>query len=205
MAVPLTARPGVLVQVSGVGVVWGAALVGGVDGGWRDWWVAAVVGMSVVGEAVVVRVPVGAGDGVAGCADGGGWEGGPVPWGCRGFRSTVLLSVVFLRVGRECCRRCSSWCRLCGLCGCCVRGRWRRGRWCVGGWRQWWRSDGEGAGDVGWVRVVGFSPRHSWRRVLLVSLVVRVWWCCCGVLCCLGGGDPWLMLMMLRVMSMRWV
>ena len=41
-AVPLTARPGVLVQVSGVGVVRGAALVGGIDGGWRDWWVAAV-------------------------------------------------------------------------------------------------------------------------------------------------------------------
>ena len=124
-AVPLTARPGVLVQVSGVGLVRGAALVGGADGGWRDWWVAAVVGVSVVGEAVVVGVPVGAGDGVAGCADGWGWEGGPVPWGCRGFRPTVLFSVVFLRVGRECCRRCSGWCRLCGLCGCCVRGRWR--------------------------------------------------------------------------------
>ena len=108
-AAPLTARPGVLVQVSGVGVVRGAVLVGGADGGWRDWWVAAVVGVSVVGEAVVVGVPVGAGDGVAGCAEGGGWEGGPVPWGCRGFRSTVLLSVVFLRVGRECCRRCSGW------------------------------------------------------------------------------------------------
>ena len=38
-AVPLTARPGVLVQVSGVGVFQGAALVGGADGGWRDWWV----------------------------------------------------------------------------------------------------------------------------------------------------------------------
>ena len=44
--------------------------------------------------------------------------------GCRGFRSTVVLSVVFLRVGRECCRRCSGWCRLRGLCGFCVRGRW---------------------------------------------------------------------------------
>ena len=52
-AVPLTARPGVLVQVSGVGVVQGAALVGGTDGGWRDWWVAAVVGVSVVGEAAM--------------------------------------------------------------------------------------------------------------------------------------------------------
>ena len=123
-AVPLTARPGVLVQVSSVGVVRGAALVGGADGRWRDWWVAVVVGVSFVGEAVVVGVPVGAGDGVAGCADGGGWEGGPVPWGCRGFRSTDLFSVVFLRVGRDCCRRCSGWCRLCGLCGCCVRGRW---------------------------------------------------------------------------------
>ena len=28
--------------------------------------------------------------------------------------------------------------------------------------------------DAGWLRVVGFSPRPSWRRVLLVSLVVRV-------------------------------
>ena len=43
-AVPLTARPGVLVPVSGVSVVWDAALVGGIDGGWRDWWVAAVGG-----------------------------------------------------------------------------------------------------------------------------------------------------------------
>ena len=31
-----------------------------------------------------------------------------------------------------------------------------------------------------------------------------MWWCCCGFLCCLGGSDPWLMLTMLRVMSMRW-
>ena len=79
-AVPLTARLGVLVQVSGVGVVQGAALVGGADGGWRDWWLAAVVGVLVVGEAAVVGVSVGAGDGVAGCADDGGWEWGPVPW-----------------------------------------------------------------------------------------------------------------------------
>ena len=41
---PLTVRAGVLVQVSGVGVVIGAALVGGIDGGWRDLWVAAVGG-----------------------------------------------------------------------------------------------------------------------------------------------------------------
>ena len=34
--VPLTARPGVLVPVSGVSVVRGAELVGGFDGGWRD-------------------------------------------------------------------------------------------------------------------------------------------------------------------------
>ena len=46
--------------------------------------VAAVVGVSVVGEGAVVGVSVGAGDGVAGCADGGGcgrcrccsWGGG---------------------------------------------------------------------------------------------------------------------------------
>ena len=43
--VPLTVRPGVLVPVSGVSVVRGAALVGGFDGGWRDWWVAAVGGV----------------------------------------------------------------------------------------------------------------------------------------------------------------
>ena len=42
--VPLTARPGVLVPVSGVSVVRGAALVGGFDGGWRDWSMAAVGG-----------------------------------------------------------------------------------------------------------------------------------------------------------------
>ena len=42
--VPLTARPGVLVPVSGVSVVRGAALVGGFDGGWHDWGVAAVGG-----------------------------------------------------------------------------------------------------------------------------------------------------------------
>ena len=54
--------------------------MGGANGGWRDWWVAAVVGVSVVGEAAVVGVLVGAGDGVAGCADGGGWEGAtPTP------------------------------------------------------------------------------------------------------------------------------
>ena len=55
--------------------------MGGADGGWRDWWVAAVVGVSVVGEVAVVGVSVGAGDGVAGCADGGGWEGDPHPGG----------------------------------------------------------------------------------------------------------------------------
>ena len=41
---PLTARPGVLVPVSGVSVVRGAALVGDIDGGWCDWCVAAVGG-----------------------------------------------------------------------------------------------------------------------------------------------------------------
>ena len=106
--------PLVLLQVLGVGVVWSAALVGGADGGWRDWWVAAVVGVSVVGEAAVVSVSVGAGDGVAGCADGGGWEGGPVSW-C--FVRVLWLSVDGAAfggvleggagVGRECCRRCS--------------------------------------------------------------------------------------------------
>ena len=35
-------------------------------------------------------------------------------------------------------------------------------------------SDGEGAGDAGWLHVVGFSPRHSWWRVPLVLLVVRL-------------------------------
>ena len=97
-AVPLTARLGVLVQVSGVGVVRGAALVGGADGGWRDWWVAAVVGVSVVGEAVVVGVPVGAGDGVAGLnmvvQMVGGGKGDPYPG-------------VVVAFGRRCCFR---WC-----------------------------------------------------------------------------------------------
>ena len=44
-AVPLMALPGVLVPVLGVSVVRGAALVGGIDGGWCDWWVAAVGGV----------------------------------------------------------------------------------------------------------------------------------------------------------------
>ena len=51
---PLTARPGVLVPVSGVSVVRGAALVGGIAGGWRDWWLAAVVtrnrGLSTIAQ-----------------------------------------------------------------------------------------------------------------------------------------------------------
>ena len=34
-AVPLMARPGVPVQVSGAGVVRGVALLGGIDGGWQ--------------------------------------------------------------------------------------------------------------------------------------------------------------------------
>ena len=77
--------------------------MGGADGGWRDWWVAAVVGVSVVGEAAVVGVLVCAGDGVAGCADGGGWEGGPLSWW---FVRVLWLSVdgaallVFLRAVR---------------------------------------------------------------------------------------------------------
>ena len=54
-------------------------LVGGADGGWRDWWVAVVVGVSVVGEAAVVGVLVGAGDG----------EAVPrTPWLSYGLRST---------------------------------------------------------------------------------------------------------------------
>ena len=32
-----------------------------------------------------------------------------------------------------------------------------------------------------------------------------MWWSCFGVLCYLGGWDPWLMLTMLWVMSMRLV
>ena len=72
--------------------------MGGADGGWRDWWVAAVVAVSVVGEAAVVGVSVGAGDGVLGCADGGGWEGGPVSW---------WFSEGVVAIGRRCCFR---WC-----------------------------------------------------------------------------------------------
>ena len=88
--------------------------MGGADGGWRDWWVAAVVGVSVVGEAAVVGVLVGAGDGVAGRADGGGRAGGPVSWW---FVRVVWLSVDGAAfggvleggagVGRGCCWRCS--------------------------------------------------------------------------------------------------
>ena len=80
------------------------------------WWVASVVGVSVVGEAAVVGVSVGAGDGVAGCADGGGWEGGPVSWW---FLRVSWLSVDGAAlggvleggagVGRECCRQCSGF------------------------------------------------------------------------------------------------
>ena len=88
--------------------------------------VAAVVGVAVVGEAAVVSVLVGAGDGVACCADGGGcgrcrccswgggWEGGPVS---RWFVRVMWLSVDGAAfggvveggagVGWECCRRCS--------------------------------------------------------------------------------------------------
>ena len=101
----------VLLQVLGVGVVSGAASVDGADGGWCDWWVAAVVGVPVVGEAAVVGFSVGAGDGVAGCADGGGSEGGPVS---RWFVMMWWLSVDGAAfscvlegaagVGRECCR-----------------------------------------------------------------------------------------------------
>ena len=55
---PLTVRPGVLVPVSGVSVVRGAALVGGVDGGWRDWWVAAVGGCRLLVLPVTVSLAV---------------------------------------------------------------------------------------------------------------------------------------------------
>ena len=106
--------PLVLLQVLGVGVVYGAALVAGASVGWRDWWVAAVVGVSVVGEAAVVGVLVGVGDGVAGCADGGGWEGGPVSWWSVRVLWLSVDGAAFggvldggAVVGRECCRRCS--------------------------------------------------------------------------------------------------
>ena len=90
--VPLTVRPGVLVPVSGVSVVRGAALVGGFDGGWRDWWVAAVGGCRLLVRlslSVFGLVPVTASLAVQ-------MVGGLVPWGRRGVRSTVVLPVVFV-------------------------------------------------------------------------------------------------------------
>ena len=72
--------------------------------------VAAVVGVSVFGEAAVVGVSVGAGDGVAGCADRGGlWAmlllfvGGG---GGRGTRIQVVCEGV-VAIIRLCCFR---WC-----------------------------------------------------------------------------------------------
>ena len=93
--VPLTARPGVLVQVSGVGVVRGAASVGGADGGWRDWWVAAVVG----GCPLLVRLSLSAFRLVLVMVSlvvqmVGGGKGNPYPG-------------VFVAFGRRCCFR---WC-----------------------------------------------------------------------------------------------
>ena len=90
--VPLTARPGVLVPVSGVSVVRGAGLVGGFDGGWRDWWVAAVGGCRLLVRlslSVFLLVPVMVSLVVQ-------MVGGLVPWGRRGVRSTVVLSVAFV-------------------------------------------------------------------------------------------------------------
>ena len=91
-------------------------LPGGADGGWRDWWVAAVVGVLVVGESAVLGVSVGAGDGVAGCADGGRWEGGPVSWWLVRVSWLSVDGAAFggvleggAGVGRECCRRCSGF------------------------------------------------------------------------------------------------
>ena len=90
--VPLTARPGVLVPVSGASVVRGAALVGGFDGGWHDWWVAAVGGRQLLVRlslSVFRLVPVMVSLVVQ-------MVGGLVSWGRRGVRSTVVLSVVFV-------------------------------------------------------------------------------------------------------------
>ena len=87
--------PRVLLRALGVAVVYGCV---GIIGGWRPRWgaclvgvlAAVAVGVPFVGEAAVAGVSVGAGDGVAGCADGGGcrrcwcylweggWDGGPV-------------------------------------------------------------------------------------------------------------------------------
>ena len=90
--VPLTARPGVLVPVSGVSVVRGAGLVVGFDGGWRDWWVAAVGGCRLLvrlSSSVFRLVPVMVSLVVQ-------MVGGLVPWGRGGARSTVVLSVAFV-------------------------------------------------------------------------------------------------------------
>ena len=108
--VPLTARPGVLVPVSGVSVVRGAALVGGFDGGWHDWWVAAVGGcrllvrlsLSVfrlvpVMVSLVVQM-VGATRTLGSpwrSVDGGAFSGVRVSW--SGMVSALLWLVPFVR------------------------------------------------------------------------------------------------------------
>ena len=161
-------------------------------------------GVSVVGEAVVVGVPVGAGDGVAGRADGGG-------------DSYPGVAVAFGR--RWCFRWCS--CELAGSgVGVALAGAVRAG--CV-----IFASGVGGVGDGGvlgvgaggggpMVRVPGTLGGSALLGLLLAIPGGGCWrWCCwwrgCGgvavVFCAawVGGGDPWLMLTLLRVTSMRWV
>ena len=200
--VPLTARPGVLVPVSGVSVVRGAALVGGFDGGWRDWWVAAVGGCQLLVRLslsvfrlvpVMVSLAVQMGDSYPGVA------------------------VAFGR------RWCFRWCS-CALAGSGV-GVALAGALCAG--CVIFASGFGGVGDGG-VLGVGAGGGGPMVRVpgtlggsALLGLLLAIpgggcwrwcrWWRGCGgvavVFCAawVGGGDPWLMLTILRLISMWWV
>ena len=79
--------------------------------------VAAVAAMSVVGEAVGVGVSVGAGDGVAGCADSAGVWAMPLLFVGKGVGRGTRTQVVCegdVAIGRRCC---FCWC-CSGQCGC---------------------------------------------------------------------------------------
>ena len=94
--------------------------MGGADGGWCDWswwrwWQrwwgcrllvglpSAVFWLVLVMVSPVVQMVGGVGDAVVVRGGGGGGKGDSYPgglWGCCGYQSMVLLSVVFLRAVR---------------------------------------------------------------------------------------------------------
>ena len=187
-------------------MVRGAALVGGFDGGWRDWWVAAVRGcrllvrlslsvfwLVLVMVSLVVQMV-------------GGGKGDPYPG----------VAVAFGR------RWCFLWCS-CELAGSGV-GDALAGAVCAGS--VVFASGVGGVGDGG-VLEVGAGGGTPMVRVpgtlggsALLGLLLAIpgggcwrcrWWRGCGgvavVFCAawVGGADPWLMLTMLPVISMRWV